>query len=251
MEKANGNQSIQVITRAANIMRALGKNTDGMSLGQIAAMVELPRSTVQRIVSALSVEGFVTSKSGGGGIRLGSEIHNLAEASRTKMAERLRPMMLAISEATGETVDLAVLEGDKIMFIDQVVGSHRLRPVSVIGETFPLTNTANGKAALACLDEVIMEKLVLQEWQKDGKKSNALPEFLSEIAGVRNGRLALDDGDHTNDISALGLALKDDYGRIFSLSVPVPSQRFQRIRVKLETELKKWKRNLIKIEASG
>ena len=53
-----------------------------------------------------------SSRSGGGGIRLGSEIYNLAEASRTKMAENLRPIMKAISEATGETVDLAVLEGD-------------------------------------------------------------------------------------------------------------------------------------------
>jgi DNA-binding IclR family transcriptional regulator len=49
MNKNNKN-GIQVIARAATILRLLKTNQSGLSLGQIAAQADLPRSTVQRIV---------------------------------------------------------------------------------------------------------------------------------------------------------------------------------------------------------
>ncbi|MGI9493370.1 MAG: helix-turn-helix domain-containing protein, partial [Geminicoccaceae bacterium] len=58
-------QGIQVIARAASILRALGEDTSGMSLGQIADKVGLPRSTVQRIVGALQAERLVISSTSG------------------------------------------------------------------------------------------------------------------------------------------------------------------------------------------
>ena len=96
-------QSIQVISRAADILRVLGENTNGLSLGQIANKVELPRSTVQRIVSALALEGLVSTEHGSGGIRLGSEIPNLARAYMSDAEGRLRNAMRQISEQTSET----------------------------------------------------------------------------------------------------------------------------------------------------
>ena len=62
---------IQVIARAAAIMRALSEHSSGMSLGAIAKDIDLPRSTVQRIVNALKQEGLVESLSQNGGLRLG------------------------------------------------------------------------------------------------------------------------------------------------------------------------------------
>ncbi|PQK71359.1 transcriptional regulator, partial [Pantoea ananatis] len=64
-EKTGG---IQVIARAAKILNALGEHPGGMSLGEIAQVVDLPRSTVQRIVAALDSAELVRS-SGAGGLR--------------------------------------------------------------------------------------------------------------------------------------------------------------------------------------
>ncbi len=52
---------IQSIARAAAVLRALERSPSGMSLGEIAAALDLPRSTVQRIVDALKDEGFLIS----------------------------------------------------------------------------------------------------------------------------------------------------------------------------------------------
>lgn len=60
MPKPEENGSgVQVIARAAAILRSLKNESDGLSLGQIAERVGLPRSTVQRIVGALHAESLV------------------------------------------------------------------------------------------------------------------------------------------------------------------------------------------------
>lgn len=56
---AGKHSGIQVIARAAAVMRALGSNPQGLSLAAIAQIVDLPRSTVQRIITALEAEFLV------------------------------------------------------------------------------------------------------------------------------------------------------------------------------------------------
>ena len=209
---------IQVISRAADILRAVREAGEGMSLGQIARAVGLPRSTVQRIVAALAEEGFVTTDSAGFGVRLGPEIRVLADASVQATPERLRPIMQRVAEQTGETVDLAVLDGPEMLFVDQVVGGQRLRTVSAIGDRFPVMVTANGKAALACLSDHEVARIVPE-----------MPISLArELMAIRNGALATDNDEHSDGVSALGFALRDGAGDVYAISVPVPSSRFQR-----------------------
>lgn len=243
VEEMEKNQGIQVISRAAGILRALADEADGQSLGQIAKRVELPRSTVQRIVNALASEGLVTAGRGAGAIRLGPEIQVLADAGRVDMAESLKPVMKGISEETGETVDLAVLDGIHMVFIDQVVGSQRLRTVSNIGERFPLVSTANGKAALATLTEAQAARLVADEVERTESR-RTVAELLDEIAGIRDGAIASDLDEHTDGISALGFALKDRSGEVYAISVPVPSSRFPKVKDRLDKVLTKWRQGV-------
>ena len=241
------NKGIQVISRAAGILRVLGDDTDGLSLGQIARKVELPRSTVQRIVGALATEGLVSTDQGGGGIRLGPEIQSLAQASVRDTRESLRPIMRRIVDETGETVDLAILDGSKMLFVDQIVGSQRLRTVSSIGESFPLATTANGKAALACLDEAEAARLIIAELEQSPDEAKNLTALLNEIQAIRGGALARDEDDHTDGISAIGFALKDGAGGIYAISVPVPSSRYGRLKARLSDVLRTYRDALQKL----
>lgn len=224
------NKGIQVIARAAEILRALGGTTEGQSLGQIARRVNLPRSTVQRIVAALADEGFISTEDRASGLRLGPAFQSLTQAAARDTKDRLRPIMRQISEETGETVDLAILDGRHMLFVDQIVGGQRLRAVSRIGDRFPLTTTANGKAALACLDEGTAARLIISEIEGGERPGRSLPAILHEIEKIRAGALARDEDEHTEGISALGYALKDEMGDVYAISVPVPSNRFARLR---------------------
>ena len=237
------NGKIQVISRAAAILRLLARETGGLSLGQIASSVNLPRSTVQRIVSALASEELVRQKTGQG-ITLGAGIQSLALAFGSSPKDRLRPIMQQIADETGETVDLAVLKSGQMLFIDQIIGSHRLRTVSSIGDTFPLTTTANGKAALACLDELAATNLILTELKSQPVSAIKLPGLLAEIDGIRDGTLARDDDEHTEGISALGFGFTDLSGAIYAISVPVPTSRFKRVEGELVQSLQSAKKQL-------
>lgn len=227
IEKSQTNQGIQVLSRAADILRALKNEHAGLSLGQIADRVGLPRSTVQRIVNALQAERFIMASSAEGGFRLGPELQSLAEAGRINVAELIRPMLSALARKTGETVDLAVFRQDHMVFVDQVVGTQRLRTVSAVGETFPLSTTANGKAALALLPDETAVSLMSREQRDSVPSQRPLSQAIAEIEQVRRERLAFDIEEHSDGISAVGAAFKDPSGLVYAISIPVPSHRFR------------------------
>lgn len=227
---------IQVIARAAAIMRAMKENPGGLSLAQIASIVSLPRSTVQRIISALQAERFVTAATGGGGFKLGPELSALAEATRYNIVEQCRILLFELAQNTGETSDLSVLRGDTMIFLDQVPGTHRLRTISSVGEVFPLTSTANGRACLAKLPQEKALELAGREW----KRRNVPPDIqgLTKILDqIRDSGIALDVDEHTDGICAIGFAFSDWAGDLHAISVPVPSTRFERQKSKITDEI--------------
>ncbi len=228
---------IQVIARAAAILRVLKNAGDGLSLGQIASHVGLPRSTVQRIVNALLAERLVAPAGPAGGYRLGPELQSLAMAGRTGVADLARPYLTELSRQTGETVDLAEFETDHLVFIDQIVGTQRLRAVATVGERFPVTTTANGKACLSLLDEGQAADIARRELDGGDTKGRTLQDFLTELEQVRARGVAYDLGEHTDGISAAGVSFEDSDGRIYAVSIPAPSHRFERNKAELKDGL--------------
>ena len=218
---------VQVIARAATILRALEDEAAGLSLGQLAQRVNLARSTVQRIVAALETEKLVIAASPTGRVRLGPAILRLAASVSTDFAALARPFIVKLSAELRETVDLATVKKDHLVFIDQVTGSQRLRAVSAVGESFPLYCTANGKAYLAELDDSAVERLIGCSYPpRTAKTLTTLEPLLADLKAARRQGIALDREEHTLGICAAGVALRDLLGNYLAISVPVPTQRF-------------------------
>ena len=127
----------------------------------------------------------------------------------------------------GETVDLATLKRRHLIFVDQVIGSQRLRAVSAVGEAFPLHCTANGKAYLAELDAAGVERLIGTNYeQRTPRTITRYDNLLRELKAVRKSGVAVDREEHTRGICAAGVVLRDPLGDIIAISVPVPAHRF-------------------------
>lgn len=219
-------QGVQAIARAGGILRALAQAPRGLALGELAAAVELPKSTVHRLVAALAMEGLVTQDHGGH-VRLGGGLARLGDASREALTDPLRPLLLELRDELDETVDLAVLDGDGVRFIDQLPAPQRLRAASAVGETFPLHCTANGKGLLAAMPEQRLQALLPERLPRLTAHTIASREaLLDELAMVRSEGVAFDREEHTEGICAVGAAVLDDTGPVAAISVPVPSQRF-------------------------
>jgi DNA-binding IclR family transcriptional regulator len=218
---------VQVIARAAAILRALEDQPAGLSLGQIAQRVNLARSTVQRIVGALAAEKLLIAASPTGRVRLGPTILRLATSVQTDFVAIVRPFLVRLSHDLKETVDLAAIKRDHLVFIDQVIGSQRLRAVSAVGESFPLYCTANGKAYLAEIDDDAVADLIGTSYEaRTPHTLTTLGELLEELRTIRKTGVAFDREEHTLGICAAGVVLRDLLGNHVAISVPVPGQRF-------------------------
>jgi len=124
-QQDSGTTGIRVIARAADVLTALSKHPDGLSLGEIALQVGLPRSTVQRIVQALDEANLVIAASPTSGVRLGPALLVLAASVKQfSIAEISRPLVVQLSKDTGETVDVAILGSHKAVVVDQIHGTH-------------------------------------------------------------------------------------------------------------------------------
>ncbi len=220
---------IQVIARAAMILRTLEDEADGLSLGEIAARVDLARSTVQRIVAALADEQMLIAASPKSRVKLGPALIRLARATNIEIEQIVHPIMEAISREINETIDLSVVQGKSAVFIDQVLGTHRLRAVSAVGERFPLHCTACGKALLSAIPAKNLDKILASDLQQFTENTITDPDRLREqIAKMKNGDPAIDNEEHTEGICAIGMAFTDPLDRIFAISIPVPTNRFKR-----------------------
>lgn len=219
---------VQVIARIAAVLRALEGESDGLSLAQIAGRTGLARSTVHRLAVGLAQEGFVMPASPSGRVRLGPTLARLAAASDRELRRELEPYLRRLADSLGETIDLAVLDGPAVRFVDQIPGSHRLRAVSSVGDVFPLHCTANGKAFLAALGDVRADELLPSQLEALTPNTITSRDALrSELAAVRESGLAFDREEHTLGICAVGSVVRDVRGPVAAVTVVVPAQRFQ------------------------
>ena len=229
---------VQVIARAASVLRALEGKPDGLSLGEIAREIGLARSTVQRIVAALVTEDFVTEAQPGRGVRIGPGLARIAASLSSNFTEILHPQLVALRDKVGETVDLSILSGGSAVFIDQIPGKQRLVALSGIGERFPLHCTANGKAILSCFakeDAAVLIEKSATEHPEHPIKDRA--KLLRELDATRRKHLAIDPGEHGIGISAVGIAVLDAFGRPVAVSIPAPNHRFNEQREVLSQAL--------------
>ena len=238
--KGNSRQGIQVISRAAKVLRALKGKPEGLSLSAIAKEVDLPRSTVQRIVSALATEGFLISASPTSRVRLGPGLVSLGSAAKADIDRVILPHMKNLSVEVQETVDLSVQDGTSMIFIDQVIAdSQKLRAVSSVGDAFPIHSCANGKAILANMTDVEINELLMSDDLTSltdyTLKSKA--SLMNEIEKVRKKGVAYDREEHCEGVCAIGIAIQDPYGRNIAISIPIPSVRFNRNRKLISDKL--------------
>lgn len=220
--------SIGVLARAGMILRTLGSAPTGMSLGQIAKQIGLPRSTVQRLVSGLEAEGLVEVGATAAQIKLGSEFLRLAQISRPSLLDRLHPVMVDLAAETGETADLSMVRRTELFFVDQVVGTERLLAVSHVGDTFPLHCTSVGKAYLASQPRDVVERLIGATYPRRTPNTHITFDALqNNLDAIRATGIGIDLEEHSPGIAAIGISFEDKPGEWFGLSVPLPMQRFE------------------------
>lgn len=209
-----------MLRRAAAALDEIAAEPGHLRLVDLGERLGLAKSTVRRLLVGLVEVGLVSVDSNGR-FSLGDRLLGFGSATGAHIAAIFRPTIERVATATdGETVDLSVLRGQRMWFVDQIESSHRLRAVSAIGARFPLAGTANGKAALAALDDADVE-VALARMPRE-----VAAELRLEIDEIRSTGIAFDRDEHTAGISAAAIARRSVGDNVIAISVPTPTERF-------------------------
>ncbi|BDH45019.1 IclR family transcriptional regulator [Salmonella enterica subsp. enterica serovar Choleraesuis] len=202
---------IQVISRAALIMRCLESEPGGLSLGAIAKRIDLPRSTVQRIVDALALEGLLEVQSAGG-IRLGPALMRLASYSHIDLTRLARPFLELLSEKTGETVILVNANSSDMVILHSVVSHQALRVTPISGNFLSVYGTAGGKMLLSRMSNEAVKELLGPELKQLTENTPTLDELLVQLDQIRREGFAYDSDEHTIGVGAIAIGLDTPQG---------------------------------------
>lgn len=212
-------EGIQVLRRAAAALDEIAAEPGRLRLVDLGERLGLAKSTARRLLVGL-VEVGLANVDAQGRFSLGERLLGFGGADGEQIATIFRPTIERVARAAdGETVDLSVLRGRRMWFVDQIESPHRLRAVSAVGVRFPLESTANGKAALAALDAAEADALI--------GRLGAADALRAEIAEIRHTGIAFDRDEHTPGISAAAIARRTAGDNVVAISVPAPSERFR------------------------
>jgi DNA-binding IclR family transcriptional regulator len=151
----------QAIVRAIGVLRSYSSECSAMTITEIAAAVAVSVPTAHRIAKTLEGQGLLTRDPASKAFSLGPEILRLARLMTDRRPTSVNTQVLiAIREATGETVSLQVRVGDRRVCVAEEVSRQPIRIMSGVGQSYPLTAGAAGKAILSLLPDEDVERLI-------------------------------------------------------------------------------------------
>ncbi|UQX02729.1 IclR family transcriptional regulator [Streptomyces sp. RerS4] len=215
----------QSVERALLILPALARGPVG--LGEVAAGLDVHKSTALRLLRTLHAHGFVYRQPDGR-YRLGARLFALAAEAveGLDVREIAHPHLVDLNAATGHTVHLAVHQDDEVIYIDKVESRYPVRMYSRIGKPVPLTVAAVAKLLLADLPEAERQALAGRiDYPRHTSRSTPDAEaFLRELALVREQGWASDLGGHEEFINCVAAPVRGPNGRVVAaLSVSAPN----------------------------
>ncbi|MEW1960065.1 IclR family transcriptional regulator [Kineococcus sp. NPDC059986] len=141
---------VQSVDRAVTVLEVLAELGEG-GVTEIAHRLDVHKSTAFRLVTALEARGLVEQVGDRGKYRLGMAVVRLAGAvtDQLDVTRRARPACEELAATTGETVNVALPDGDAAINVDQVRGASSVVTHNWVGERTPLHATSSGKVLMA------------------------------------------------------------------------------------------------------
>lgn len=201
-----------------------------LRVSDVAAELGVAPSTAHRLLSVLLNQGFAVQHSRNGPYLPGPVLRELGMAvlSPRDLRRVAQPILQRLTEVTRETVSLGVLEERNVRFIDGIEGNQTIRVGNRTGVLIPAHCTAAGKAMLAALPEVELERRYAdRELERRTENSpRDWAELLRELADVRRTGFSVNVEEGENGVCAVSAAVLDVAGApVAAVNVVLPSIR--------------------------
>lgn len=218
-KQATGGQerkyTIQSIDKALDVIELLSEY-ESLSLLELAKQLKQPKSSLYRIVLTLEQRGYIARSDKTGKYCLGYKQLIVAKQllGNNSLRSQARQEMERLSTKYGDTVNLGVLNGKQVLYLDIIEGTYSLRMNETIGSTAPPHATAIGKVILADrIDEA-------ESWLRDQPLVQITPNtitdpksFIQELERIRTRGYALDDEESVVGARCIAAAIRNYHGK--------------------------------------
>jgi IclR family acetate operon transcriptional repressor len=187
---------VQSVERSLELLELMADADGEVTLSQLANRSGLPAPTIHRLLRTLVARGYVRQEASRR-YALGPRLIRLGETASRMLGTWARPHLASLTDALGETANLALLDGDEAVYVAQVPSRHPMRMFTEVGRRVPLHSTGVGKALLAQKsDEAVTA--ILRRTGMPARTAQTLTDpaaLLAELALIRERGYAVDDGE--------------------------------------------------------
>ena len=211
------------------ILDAFTPQQSHLTLAELALKTGLPKPTVFRLANTLVSRSYLERV--GRGYEVGLRCFSLGNVFRDSVDLRTRalPHLIGLRDETGETVQLAVLSSENIVYVERVFSTNAVAYMrSRVGAVLPAYCTGLGKALLAYEPPVVVQEFLDRvTFEPLTSSTITSPEqFRAELEATRRRGFAVDDQEREYDVRCIAAAVFDHSGRaVAALSVSVPAER--------------------------
>jgi IclR family transcriptional regulator, acetate operon repressor len=222
-------QQRSVSGRLLLILDAVAEHRGEVGLSQLALITGIAKPTVYRLASELVKHGML--RRGQYGYGLGFHLFELGQ--QVPISRRLRdtalPLMSDLLEATHEIVQLAVLDGCEVVYLEKLTARQSIKAPSVVGSRLPAYCCGLGKAILAFSEEEKVETVLAGPMPKLTTATITAPaRFRRELDSIRQYGIAYDRGEGTPSIVCVAAPILDYNGcAVAAISITGPAQRLR------------------------
>ncbi len=213
-------ETSSVSERALLLLEIIAKADAPPTLNQLIAEIQLPKATTHRFAALLEQLGFVQRTADGHRYEIGYRLTSLAlDAMRHsfQLAPR-RAILSALVKETGETCNITMLDGDRLIYLDRVESDWPLQFRLKVGSHVPLHCTASGKLILA-LAPSSLRKAVLRTQPLERHTPQTLTtsaQLEPELVAIRKSGIGTDNEEFIDGMTASAVPVHDAKGRIFA-----------------------------------
>jgi DNA-binding IclR family transcriptional regulator len=223
------------VKSADRVMAVLDLVAERRSMGfsEIAERLELPKSSAHALLRTVEARGYLVLDPEQRTYRLGSRIWELAQACHEieDLRTLMKPLMDRLVERTGETVQLATLDGTSAVYLGLSESPHPMKLTSRAGARLPAHASAIGKALLASIDpEEVRRRLGDATLVKlTDHTITGVPQLLDELERVRQRGYSVDDEEFAIGLRCIAMPISDIEGAVVgAISVSMPTPRYSR-----------------------
>ncbi len=207
-----GRYQAPTVKKAFQILQLISERDQGARISDLSKKLEISKSTVHGIASALERIGAVIRNPSTKRYVLGVTLFELGKAafSRIDLKDTARPIMEILMERAQESVFLGVRNGENVTIIDIVESHQDLKITAPIGTSIPLFAGAVGKVFMASIPEQEAKDLIRTTGLHRFTENTIIDfdKFLNAIRDARQNGFAIDDEEYIGGVRAVASAIK-------------------------------------------